>query len=215
MERIRVLIADDFPFFRDGLHALFENHDDIEMIGEAANGKEVLSLAESLLPDVILMDLNMPELNGIQATKEILKVSPHVAILILTMYDDDESIFSAMKAGARGYLLKGAGREETVRAIKAVSNGEAIFSAQIADRMMSYFHTLKQTHVKTVFPELTEREREILSLIARGIKNGDISILLNISPKTVRNHISNIFNKLQVIDRAQAIIRAKEVGLGD
>lgn len=215
MERTRILVADDFPFFRDGLKVLFENHADLELIGEADNGNEVKSLAETLQPDVILMDLNMPEMNGIEATREILKVSPHIAILILTMYDDDESIFSAMKAGARGYLLKGAGREETIRAIQAASNGEAIFSAQIANRMMNYFHTLKQAHVKTIFPELTEREREVLSLIASGKRNSEIARLLSISPKTVRNHISNIFNKLQVIDRAQAIIRAKEVGLGD
>lgn len=215
MEKIKVLIADDFPFFRDGLRALFENHQEIELIGEAADGKEVLSLAISLEPDVILMDLNMPEWNGARATREILKVNPAIAILVLTMYDDDESVFSAMKAGARGYLLKGAGREETVRAIKTVSKGEAIFSAQIAVRMINYFHTLKQTYVKIIFPELTEREREVLALIARGKNNSEIARLLGLSPKTVRNHISSIFNKLQVTDRPHAIIRAKEAGLGD
>lgn len=215
MDKIKVVVADDFPFFRDGLHALFENHEEIELAGEAADGREVSSLAFSLKPDVILMDLNMPEWNGIRATREILRENPDIAILILTMYDDDESVFSAMKAGARGYLLIGAGREETIRAIKAVSKGEAIFSPQIANRMMNYFHALKQSYVKTLFPELTDREREILALIARGRNNKEIAGLLNLSPKTVRNHISNIFNKLQVIDRAHAIIRAKEAGLGD
>ena len=155
----------------------------------------------------------MPGLNGIEATRAILHTSPHIGILVLTMLEDDDSVFSAMRAGARGYLLKGADQAEIVRAITAVSHGEAIFSASIAGRLTHYFATLGAAALPYAFPELTEREREILVLIAQGANNAEIAGRLGLNPKTVRNHVSNVFSKLQVADRAQAIIRAREAGL--
>ena len=215
MEQIRVLIADDHPLFRDGLRILLQSGSDTEVVGEAATGEETISQADKLQPDVILMDINMPGINGIEATRRILHTSPHISILIVTMYEDDDSVFAAMRAGARGYLLKGADQEETLRAIKAVSRGEAIFSPTIAKRLIRYFSpTRAATTPPQAFPELTDREREILALLSQGHNNAEIAQHLVLSPKTVRNHLSNIFNKLQVADRAQAIIRAREAGLG-
>jgi DNA-binding NarL/FixJ family response regulator len=215
MESIRVLIADDHPLFRDGLRTLLQSGSDTEVVGEAAAGDETIAKAATLQPDVILMDINMPGINGIEATRHILHTSPHISILIVTMYEDDDSVFAAMRAGARGYLLKGADQEEMLRAIKAVSRGEAIFSPAIAKRLIRYFSpTRAATTPPQAFPELTEREREILTLLARGHNNADIAQLLVLSSKTVRNHLSNIFNKLQVADRVQAILRAKDAGLG-
>ncbi|MGE5701612.1 MAG: response regulator [Clostridia bacterium] len=213
MEKIRVMFADDHPFFRTGLRAFLASVDDIEITGEASSGEESVTLALQDQPDVILMDLNMPDVNGIEATRRIMETSPHIGIIILTMFDDDESIFSAMRAGARGYLLKGAGQEETLRAIRAVGSGEAIFSPSVARRLMHYFSGL-QPAVAVPLPELTEREREILTMIAQGLGNAELAARLHLSPKTVRNHITNIFSKLQVADRTQAIMRAKEAGLG-
>ncbi len=215
MEQIRVLIADDHPLFRDGLCTLLNSGSEAEVVGEAATGDETIALAATLQPDVILMDINMPGVNGIEATRRILHTSPHISILVVTMYEDDDSVFAAMRAGARGYLLKGADQEETLRAIKAVSRGEAIFSPAIAKRLIRYFSpTRAAVTPPQAFPELTDREREILTLLAQGHNNADIAQRLVLSPKTVRNHLSNVFNKLQVADRAQAIIRAREAGLG-
>ena len=213
MERIRILIADDHPVFRYGLRALLAAEPTTEVIGEATTGEEAIAKASSLQPDVILMDLNMPGINGIEATRRILEMTPHMSILVLTMFDDDDSIFAAMRAGARGYLLKGAEGEETMRAIQAVSSGEAIFSPAIARKLMQYFGARRPTAPPQAFPELTEREREILTLIAQGYTNAAIAEKLVLSPKTVRNHVSNIFSKLQVADRAEAIIRARDAGL--
>jgi len=213
MERIRILIADDHPVFRYGLRALLSAEPTTEVVGEATTGEEVIAKASSLQPDVILMDLNMPDVNGIEATRRILETTPHISILVLTMFDDDASIFAAMRAGARGYLLKGTEGEETVRAIHVVSSGEAIFSPVIAQRLMQYFEAPRPTVPPQAFPELTEREREILTLIAQGYTNMAIAEKLVLSPKTVRNHVSNIFSKLQVADRAEAIIRARDAGL--
>jgi len=213
MDRIRILIADDHPVFRYGLRALLAAEPTTEVIGEATTGEEAIAKASSLQPDVILMDLNMPGINGIEATRRILEMTPHMSILVLTMFDDDDSIFAAMRAGARGYLLKGAEGEETVRAIHAVSSGEAIFSPAIARKLMQYFGARRPTAPPQAFPELTEREREILTLIAQGYTNTAIAEKLVLSPKTVRNHVSNIFSKLQVADRAEAIIRARDAGL--
>jgi DNA-binding NarL/FixJ family response regulator len=213
MERIRILIADDHPVFRFGLRALLSAEPTTSVVGEATTGEEVIAKASSLQPDVILMDLNMPGINGIEATRRILETTPHISILVLTMFDDDDSIFAAMRAGARGYLLKGTGGEETVRAIHVVSSGEAIFSPVIAQRLMQYFEAPRPTVPPQAFPELTEREREILTLIAQGYTNTAIAEKLVLSPKTVRNHVSNIFSKLQVADRAEAIIRARDAGL--
>jgi len=214
MDRIRVLIADDHATFRAGVRALLLADDDMEVVGEVASGDEVMTLAARLQPDVILMDIQMPGLNGIEATRRILNSSPHISILILTMFEDDDTVFAALKAGARGYLLKGALRTEILRAIRGVSSGEAIFGPTIARRLMDHFAELKPVSPGQVFPELTDREREILTLIAQHHTNPEIAEHLGINSKTVRNHVSNIFNKLQVIDRAQAILRARDAGLG-
>jgi len=214
MDPIRVLIADDHPFYREGVRTMLSVAQDIEIAGEVASGDEAIAQAASLQPDVILMDLKMPGLNGIEATRRILHTSPHIGVLVLTMFEADESVFAAMRAGARGYLLKDVGQEELVRAVKAVSRGEAIFSPAIAERLIHYFAALRPAAADLAFPELTEREREILQLIAQGHSNAEIAERLVLRTKTVQNHVSNIFNKLQVADRAQAIVRAREAGLG-
>jgi DNA-binding NarL/FixJ family response regulator len=214
LEQITLVLADDHAHFREGLRALVLAAPDIAIIGEAATGDEAISLAAALQPDVILMDINMPGVNGIEATRRILHTSPHISILVLTMFDDDDSVFAALRAGARGYLLKGALKAEILRAIRGISSGEAIFGPAIARRLMSYFTSLKPTAPAQAFPELTDREREILALIAQHHTNPEIAERLSLSQKTVRNHVSNIFSKLQVVDRAQAIIRAREAGLG-
>ncbi len=214
MEPIRVLVADDHPLFRDGLRALLSSVPETELAGEAASGEEAVAQAAALQPDVVLMDIQMPGLNGIDATRRIVDTSPHIAVLVLTMFQADDSVFAAMRAGARGYLLKGADQAEILRAIQAAASGEAIFSPAIAQRLMSYFATLGPIAAPQVFPELTEREREVLNWIAQGYNNLEIAERLVLSPKTVRNHVSNIFSKLQVADRAQAIVRAREAGLG-
>src|SRR5829696_5016973 len=213
MEPIRILIADDHPHFRDGLRALLASDSSLEVVGDAGDGEEAISLAADLQPDVILMDLGMPGVGGIEATRRILRTSPHISVLVISMYEDDDSVFAALKAGARGYLLKGALKAEILRSIRAVVSGEAIFGPAIAHRLMRYFANPRPAQGEA-FPELTDREREILELIARHETNPEIAEKLHLSPKTVRNHVSNIFTKLQVADRAQAIIRAREAGLG-
>lgn len=214
METIRVFIADDHTLFRDGLRALFSAIEDVELVGEAADGAAAVSGVAEVQPDVVLMDIRMPGLNGIEATRSIVSASPHVGVIVVTMLEDDGSVFAAMRAGARGYILKGADQEQMLRIIRAVAAGEALFGADIAERLMNFFSNLEPSAATKVFPELTEREREVLELIAQGHNNPEIARLFVISPKTVRNHVSNIFNKLQVADRAQAIIRAREAGLG-
>lgn len=214
METIRVFIADDHTLFRDGLRALFSSIEDVELVGEAADGAAAVSGVAEVQPDVVLMDIRMPGLNGIEATRSIVSASPHVGVIVVTMLEDDGSVFAAMRAGARGYILKGADQEQMLRIIRAVAAGEALFGADIAERLMNFFSNLESSAATKVFPELTEREREVLELIAQGHNNPEIARLFVISPKTVRNHVSNIFNKLQVADRAQAIIRAREAGLG-
>jgi DNA-binding NarL/FixJ family response regulator len=213
MEPLRVLIADDHPLFRDGLRALLASAPDTEVIGEAASGSEAIERALELQPDVVVMDLHMPEVNGIEATRRIVESSPHVGVLVLTMFEEDDSVFAAMRAGARGYLLKGSDHDETLRAIRAVGSGEAIFGAAIAERLMAFFASAPSV-LPQAFPELTDREREVLELIARGETNAAIASRLSLSQKTVRNHVSNVFTKLRVADRAQAIVRAREAGLG-
>jgi DNA-binding NarL/FixJ family response regulator len=217
MEPIRILIADDHPLFRDGLRVLLESVPDMQVLGEATAGNEVMALAASLQPDLILMDVKMPGMNGIEATRRIVQTSPHIRILMLTMFEDDESVFAAIRAGARGYLLKGAVQEETLRAIRAVASGEAIFGPAVAERLMRYFSTTRPTGKGSpaqFFPELTEREYEILAFIAQRKSNADIAAKLVLSPKTVRNHVSNILSKLQVADRAEAMRAAWAAGLG-
>ena len=214
MDRLRILIADDHLLFRDGVRALLTAAPDTELIGEAATGEEAVALAAELQPDVVLMDLQMPSVNGVEATRRIVQASPHVGVLVITMFEDDGSVFAAMRAGARGYLLKGAKYDEMLRAIRAVGGGEAIFSPAIAVRLMDYFANIRPAALPQVLPELSNREREVLALIAQGQKNDDIAAHLFLSPKTVRNHVSNILSKLQVADRTQAVIRAREAGLG-
>jgi DNA-binding NarL/FixJ family response regulator len=214
MDTIRVLIADDHQIFRDGLKALLLTAPDAEVVGEAATGQEAIRLAAESQPDVILMDLQMPDMDGIEATRHIVRTSPQINVLMVTMFEDDQSVFAAMRAGARGYVLKGAKHDEMLRAIRAASSGEAIFSPSIAARMMSFFAASRSVIPEEAFPELTDRELEVLSLVARGESNAEIAEALTISVKTVRNHVSNIFSKLQVADRAQAAIRAREAGLG-
>jgi DNA-binding NarL/FixJ family response regulator len=213
MESVRILVADDHPLFRDGMRSLLGSLSSCEVIGEAANGAEAVSLAQTLQPDIVLMDLQMPGINGIEATRRIVQTSPHIGVIVVTMFEDDDSIFAALRAGARGYVLKGADQAEIVRVLEAVARGEALFGPSIAARVMNYFAAPRPQAQAEVFPELTEREREVLQLIARGHSNGDIAEQLVISLKTVRNHVSNIFSKLQVADRAEAIVRAREAGM--
>jgi DNA-binding NarL/FixJ family response regulator len=213
-EPIRLLLADDHPVFRRGLAALFASYRDMDVVGEAANGAEAVAQAARLQPDVVVMDVHMPEVNGIAATREIVGTSPHVGVLVLTMFQDDDSVFAAMRAGARGYLLKGAGQDEIARAVRAVASGEAIFGTEIAARVMQFFSAPPAAAPAAAFPRLTEREAEVLELIAQGRNNAWIAQHFTLSQKTVRNHVSNVFAKLQVADRAEAIVRAREAGLG-
>lgn len=220
MDKIRVLIADDHTLFREGLRALLTAAPDVDVIGEAATGDEAIAQALAQQPDVVLMDIQMPSasgVNGIEATRRILHASPHIGVVMLTMLEDDDSVFAAMRAGARGYILKGADKVEVLKTIRAVAGGEALFGPAIAQRLMTFFGALGPAPASApplAFPELTGREREVLSLIAQGHNNTEIAERLTLSPKTVGNHISNIFSKLQVADRAQAIVRAREAGLG-
>lgn len=211
---MRILLVEDHPMFRDGLARMLESVEEFEVVGAAVTGEEAVQLAQQLRPNIILMDLNLPKMSGIEATKKIIQKQPETGILVLTMYDDDSSVFAAMRAGARGYLLKEANRNEIVRAIQAVGDGEAIFSPSIARRMMYYFESKSKQVQVDVFPQLTEREREVLNHIARGENNAEIASVLGLNQKTVRNHVSNILSKLHASDRAHAIIMAREAGLG-
>ena len=217
MTPIKLMIADDHRLFREGIKALLAVTDDIEIVGEAEDGETTIEKCLELQPDVILMDINMPGLNGIQATVRILERQPQTRIVMLTMLEDDASVFHAMRAGARGYLLKGADPQEVLSVIRAVAEGQALFGPAIAERLLNYFKELSTkpslSRTGAAFHELTERELEVLRLISRGLNNQDIAHKLFLSPKTVRNHITNIFSKLQVADRAQAIVRAREAGL--
>lgn len=212
-DQTRVLVADDHPLFLDGMRTLLRSLPDVRLVAEATNGAEAVALVAEHQPDVVLMDLHMPDLNGIEATRQIVQAHPHIGVLVLTMFEDDDSLFAAMRAGARGYLLKGAMQEEIVRAIEAVAGGEAIFGPSIAKRVIEYFARPARTRAPA-FPSLTDREHEVLDLIAGGHSNQSIARRLVLSDKTVRNYVSNIFAKLQVADRAEAIVRAREAGLG-
>lgn len=216
--RIRLLIVDDHTLFREGLLAIFLAVSDIEVVGEAASGEEAVERAQQLKPHVILMDIQMGAMNGIEASVRILERLPDTRIIMLTMIEDSESLFAAMRAGARGYVLKGADKSEVLRTIRAVASGDVLFGAAIANRVTDYFRSLNRVQsppsTALPFPELSEREIEVLDRIARGLNNHEIAAQLNITVKTVSNHISNIFSKLRVADRAQAIIRAREAGMG-
>jgi DNA-binding NarL/FixJ family response regulator len=214
VEPIRALICDDHGPFRDGLRALLDHAPDIEVVGEAADGNQAVALADRHQPDVILMDLQMPGVNGIDATRRIVHTSPHIGVLVVSMFEDDQSVFAAVQAGARGYVLKGARKAEVLRAIRAVAAGEVIFGPAIARRILTYFSSPTTATKAPGLPELTEREHEVLVLVEQHLANPEIANRLGLRPKTVRNHISNIFTKLQVTDRTQAILRAREAGIG-
>lgn len=208
---LRVLVVDDHPVFRAALHALLDGTDGMEVAGEAPAGRTAVTLARELEPDVVLMDLNLPDLDGVEATRQIVAERPHTGVLMLTMFENEAAVFAAMRAGARGYLLKGARNEQIIRAVRVIGDGEAIFSPAIATRVLSLLGTA--TPRDASFPELTAREKEIMLLIARGMGNASIADQLVLSQKTVRNHVSHIFRKLRVTDRAQAIAKAREAGI--
>ena len=210
----RVLIADDHAVVREGLRAVVGSEPDLEVVGEAATGKEAVEQAAELRPDVVLMDIQMPGINGIEATRRVLDHDPRAGVVVLTMFEDDDSVASAMRAGARGYVLKGAPPSEILKVLRAVAGGEAHFGPEIAGRLVDFLAPAKAPSPAEAMPELTAREREILGLIARGHGNAAIASRLFVSPHTVRNHVTHIFAKLQVADRAQAIVRAREAGLG-
>jgi len=221
-EAIRVVLADDHTLFREGVAGLLERADGISLVGAAATGEEAVRLADELLPDLVLMDLKMPGMGGIAATRAITERNPHIGVIVLTMFEDDESVFAALKAGARGYVLKDANRGMLLRAIRAVAQGEALLGPSVARRVLDQFAApaprpaaprTDSPATIALFDELTPRELEVLCLIAQGRRNHEIAERLVISEKTVGNHVSNIFAKLQVNDRSQAIVRALRGGL--
>lgn len=210
-EPLTILIVDDHPLFRKGLRTLLATVPEVRVVGEAARGSDAVRLAAQFQPKLVLMDLQMPGGDGLTATRQIAHGHPQIQILVVTMFEDDDSVFAALRAGARGYVLKDMDDDEIVRAILAVGHGEAIFSPAIATRIMAYF--TKRPLPPAAFPDLTESEQKVLHLMARGLANDDIAGQLALSPKTVRNYVSNIFSKLHVADRAQAIVRARDAGL--
>lgn len=218
---IKLMIVDDHAPFRRGLRTMLSDVADLECVGECEGGQQALEQLEALLPDVVLMDIQMPGLSGIDATRRIAGSAPQIGVLMLTMFDNDESVFAAMRAGARGYLLKGAGKNEIAAAVRAAAQGEAVFGPALARRMMTYFADISKmaqrlavADPRDALPELTEREREVLDLLARGQGTHDIAQTLALTEKTVRNHLSNIYSKLQVTDRVQAVLRARQAGMG-
>jgi DNA-binding NarL/FixJ family response regulator len=213
-EAIQVVVVDDHPMFRLGMVALLTSLPGIDVVGEAGSVEEAVAVVDRTMPDLVIMDLQLPDGSGITATERILSGHPQVGVLVVTMFSDDDAVFAAMRAGARGYLVKGAGQEEIERAVVAVANGEVILGPPIAQRAAALF-AVRRAVDAAPFPELTEREREVLDLLARGLDNHAIARRLTISDKTVRNHVSNVFTKLQVPDRPQAIVKAREAGMGD
>lgn len=214
MDAIRLLITDDQTITRSGLRALLAAQPDIEIVGEARQGEEAVAQATTLQPDVVLMDLRMPVMNGIEATRRIHRHSPHIGILILTVFEDDTSVFPAIRAGARGYLLKSTEQDELLRAVHTIASGGAIFSPGIAQRVLGYLSAPEPNLPTRIFDELTPRERQILDLIAQGQSNAEIAQTLNLSPKTVSNNVSNVLLKLQATDRARLMLIALEAGMG-
>lgn len=211
---VRVVIADDHPMFRDGLAAALLAVPEVEVVGAAADGEQLITLVDRTEPDVVLTDLGMPGLGGADATREILRRRPGTRVIVLTMHDDDEAIFSALRAGARGYLLKGADREEIVRSVLGVAGGGSVFGGEVGQRIVTFFTNAQSLYSASVFPELTARENEILELMAKGMGNHEIAAQLFLSEKTIRNNVGSVLTKLQVRDRASAIVKAREAGLG-
>jgi DNA-binding NarL/FixJ family response regulator len=211
---IRVLIADDHPVFRRGMHALLDSVSDTEVVGEAADAEEAVARAAELRPDVLLMDIKMPGTSGIEATRRIVAEHPAIGVLMVTMLEEDDAVFAAMRAGARGYIVKGADQDEVLRAVRAAAEGEAVFGRAVAQRLTRIFSASQTGAAERAFPDLTHREREVLDLLAEGRSNAAIAARLSLSQKTVRNHVSNVLNKLHVADRGAAIVRARRAGLG-
>lgn len=216
-EPLRVIIADDHPVYRDGLASLLASIEDLEIVGLAADGRQAVELAAALAPDVVVMDLRMPVLDGVEATRQITTTSPHTGVVVLSMFDEDDLVFAALQAGARGYLLKDADDSEIARVIRGIGRGEAIFGPSTARRLLDHLNrtaALPNNPGRTPFPQLTTREREVLEQLARGHPNAHIAATLFLGERTVRNYVSNIFTKLQVANRAQAIAAARDVGVG-
>ena len=210
-----VVIADDHPLVRQGLRAVFAGAPDIELVGEANDGLEAVEIVRAQQPDVVLMDLDMPNLDGLGATRQIVSNAPDTAVLVLTMFDDDETVFAAVAGGAIGYLLKGSDGTDILSAVRAASSGQAVFGPALAGRMRALFSGPQAAPApETPFPELTPRERHILDLVAAGLTNPEIGEQLHLSAKTIANNVSNILNKLHVTQRGQAIVRARDAGLG-
>jgi DNA-binding NarL/FixJ family response regulator len=214
MESVRILIIDDHPIFRDGMSQLLESVPGFEVVGEGSSGDEAVRLAGDLSPDVILMDIGMPGMNGIEATRAVLEVRPSVRVLVLTMYEEPDSVFAALRAGARGYLLKDAESDDITRAVRAVARGDAIFGPSVAERLSAFFRPGSPARPPAAFPELTPRETEVLELISRGLTNQDMATHFGVSLKTIQNHVANVLGKLHVVDRTQAALRGREAGLG-
>jgi DNA-binding NarL/FixJ family response regulator len=210
---MRVLVVDDHPLYREGLVMALDTMDQVEVVGQAADGTTAVELATSLAPDVVIMDLHLPGMSGVEATRQLLTGRPDTGVLVLTMLEGDDSLFAAMRAGARGYVLKGADRGEIERALRTVAAGEVVFSSGVAASVTAWFRAGGST-AQEPFPELTEREREVLDLVARGLTNTEIAARLVLSDKTVRNHVSNVFAKLHVTNRSGAVARARDAGLG-
>jgi DNA-binding NarL/FixJ family response regulator len=211
-EKLRVLIADDHPLFRDGMRGLLATQPDMEVVGEVKTGDEAVSATVELVPDVVLMDIKMPGLNGIEATRRIMSQAPKTRVLVVTMFEDDATVFTAMRAGARGYILKDDDKDDVLGAIRTVGRGGAVFGPGIATRLTDFLTTARPAVPRHSFPELTDREREMLHLISKGASNTEIARLLSLSPKTVANYVSNILGKLQVADRKEAALQARERG---
>jgi DNA-binding NarL/FixJ family response regulator len=211
---VRVVVADDHPMVRYGLRAVLDASSATTVVGEAATGRELVEVTERTVPDVVLTDLAMPDLDGASATREMLRSRPGLGVVVLSMHADDESVFAALRAGARGYLLKGADGAEVVRAVLAVAAGDVVYGGPVARRIVDFYTGAQERYVADVFPELTARERDVLDLVAAGCRNGEIARRLSLSEKTVRNHVSAVLLKLQVPDRTSAAIRARAAGLG-
>ncbi len=211
---IRIVIADDQELVRTGFRVILDSEPDIEVVGEATTGEEAVRLTTELEPDVVLMDVKMPGLGGIEATRRVLAANPRIRVLVVTMFEDDATVFTAMRAGARGYVLKDDDKDDVLGAIRAVGRGGAVFGPGVAARLADFFATDRPAVPREAFPTLTDREREMLHLMAKGASNAEIARLLSLSPKTVANYVSNILHKLQVADRKEAAVRAREAGLG-